>query len=192
LKPTLHEFLDMRSNENKDVHALFVENCVKETVTRNFFKVNLRSNQPLSSCITPEMEAMAMLSLENVWDRLEEMVEKGSDFERKNCDSVFRHTKPYSGSKEFSGYSDEGKERCVHLLQLVTLDRESDGGKFDDWFKVRHAKKAQQPKAATVEAKAAAPLVATDEIKKMSAAEIRDKLKNWASVQAWLKGSVAV
>ena len=193
LKPTLDEFLDLRSNVNKEVHALFVENCVKETVTRNCFKVNLRSNQPLSSWVTPEMEAMAMLSLENVWDRMMEMVEKGSDFDRKNCESVFRCTKPNSGSKEFSGHSDVGKERHVILLQLVTLNRETDGGKFDEWFKERHARAAQKPKAATAEAKVAVRLVVTDELKKMSEAELRAKLKNLSAVvevQAWLERSV--
>lgn len=116
--PSPKEFLDLRMNE--DVFGVFCDEILRCVVGKLVWRERV-CNELVSEIATPSDEALALLILENSWDRWEQIYEVGGDHKKATITAKWTSDPQYA--TPFSGWNLEGRERFNELRQLVISDR---------------------------------------------------------------------
>lgn len=116
--PSLQEFLDLRLNEN--VFEIFCDKILRCVVGKLVWRERI-CHELVSVIATPSDEALALLILENSWDRWEQIYDLDGD--HKNAKIQTKWTSDPQHASPFSGWNLEGRERFNELRRLVINDR---------------------------------------------------------------------
>lgn len=119
--PTRQDLLSLRYNE--DVFEIFCDEFLRCVVGKLSWRDRVCSDY-VSDFSTPSDEALALLILENSWDRWEQIYDMDGDYRKATIST--RWTSDSHQASPYAGWNLEGRERFNELHQIVIRDRNTD------------------------------------------------------------------